>query len=43
MKKYLKPSAEISKFEIEDEVMMDTSSTDPDSGRRLGRYSLILS
>lgn len=30
MKKYLKPSAEVSKFEIEEAVMMDTSTTDPD-------------
>ena len=30
MKKYFKPTAEISKFEIEDTVMTDTSATDPD-------------
>lgn len=30
MKKYFKPTASISKFEIEDTVMMDTSATDPD-------------
>ena len=30
MKKDLKPSAEISKFEIEDAVMMETSPVDPD-------------
>jgi hypothetical protein len=30
MKKYTKPSAEVSKFEIEEAVMMDTSTTDPD-------------
>ena len=30
MKKYFKPTAEISKFEIEDTVMMDMSATDPD-------------
>lgn len=30
MKKYFKPTAEISKFKIEDTVMMDTSATDPD-------------
>mgnify|MGYP004724259151 CR=1 FL=1 len=30
MKKYFKPTAEISKFGIEDTVMMDTSATDPD-------------
>lgn len=30
MKKYIKPSAEVSKFEIEEAVMIETSSTDPD-------------
>ncbi len=32
MKNYEKPSVEISKFEIEDTVMMDTSSTNNDGG-----------
>lgn len=30
MKKYIKPCVEISAFELEEVVMMDTSSADPD-------------
>lgn len=30
MKKYIKPSIIITAFELEDVVMMDTSSADPD-------------